>query len=64
MVPVEFLTVILPLIYEQPIVWDPGSRRLLVGSDSLKISALSSMPYGEYTQITVDFSQTAPYKVA
>lgn len=66
MVPLEFLTKILPLIYTREITWEPGSRRFVVGSDKpgiLEILALSVMPSEEYTQITAEFSQSAPYKV-
>ncbi|GAK54920.1 cell wall hydrolase/autolysin [Candidatus Vecturithrix granuli] len=66
MVPLEFLTKILPLIYTREIIWEPGSRRFVVGSENpeiLQISTLSAIPSSEYTQITAEFSQGASYKV-
>ena len=63
MVPLQFLTDILPLIYERDITWDPGHRQLVIGIQDLEISSLSSMPYGEYTQIVAEFSQSVSYKV-
>lgn len=63
MVPLQFLTDILPVIYERDISWEPGPRQLVVGIQDLEISSLSSMPFGEYTQIVADFSQAVSYKV-
>lgn len=63
MVPVEFLTKILPLIYEYDIVWDAAQKTLLVGIHNLEIFDLYSSPYGNYTRIAVDINQVTPYKI-
>lgn len=63
MVPITFLTEIVPLIYEGEIFWDPGRRLLQVGIMDLRISGLYASPYGEYTRIFVDMNQAPSYKV-
>ena len=62
MVPLEFLSKILPLIYEYDIVWDAAQRTLLVGTHDLEITDLYSSPYGDYTRIAIALSQVVSYK--
>jgi N-acetylmuramoyl-L-alanine amidase len=63
MVPLQFLTTILPLIYEQDILWDPENKKFWVGVHDLEISNLYSSPYGEYTRIFVEMNQAISYRV-
>ncbi len=62
MVPLEFLAKILPLIYEDDILWDTSQRTLLVGTHNLEILDLYSSPYGEYTRIAVAMNKVVSYK--
>jgi len=63
MVPLEFLSNILPLIYVDDIVWDAAQRTLSVGTHrSLEITDLYSSPYGDYTRIAISMSQVVSYK--
>ncbi len=63
MLPLQFLTNILPVIYDGDIVWDAGNRRLVVTSQDLEISNLYFSPYGDYTRIVVEMNQAVSYKV-
>jgi N-acetylmuramoyl-L-alanine amidase len=63
MVPLEFLTQILPLIYDGDIFWDPARRAFHVGVQELEISRLYVTPYGDYTRIVVEMNTTAAYTV-
>lgn len=63
MLPLEFITAILPLIYEGEIFWDPAKRLFQIGVQELEISKLYASPYGEYTRIVVEMSDAATYKV-
>jgi N-acetylmuramoyl-L-alanine amidase len=63
MIPLQFLTDILPLIYDGDITWDPGRRILQVGIKDLEISDVYSSPYGEYTRIAVEMNRVVSYKV-
>lgn len=63
MIPLEFLTKILPLIYDEEIVWDSATRTLKVGVQNLEIYNLYTTPFGKYTQIVVELNQAASYKV-
>jgi N-acetylmuramoyl-L-alanine amidase len=63
MIPLEFLTKILPLIYDEEIVWDSATRTLRVGVQNLEIYNLYTTPFGKYTQIVVELNQAASYKV-
>lgn len=64
MVPLQFLTTILPMLYDGKIIWDPGNRRFVVETQVLKISDLSFSPYGDYTRILVEMNQSVSYKVS
>lgn len=63
MVPLQFLTAILPLIYEGDIAWDAGNRRLVIAIQDLEISDMYFSPYGDYTRIVVELNQAVSYKV-
>ncbi|MBD3307501.1 hypothetical protein GF339_13815, partial [candidate division KSB3 bacterium] len=63
MVPLQFLTAIVPLIYDQEIVWDPANSRLVVGIQDLEIFDLYPIPYGEYTRIVVEMNRVVSYKI-
>jgi N-acetylmuramoyl-L-alanine amidase len=63
MVPMEFVTAMLPLIYEGNLAWDAGRRTLQVGFKEVEISNVYVSPYGEYTRVVVELNQTVSYKV-
>jgi len=63
MVPLEFLTKTLPLIYDYDLVWDGQQRRLTVGIQNLELLSLYASPYADYTRIAVQLSQNVPYKI-
>jgi N-acetylmuramoyl-L-alanine amidase len=63
MVPLQFLTEILPLVYEGDVVWDPGHRVLQVGVQNLEILRLYFSPYGEHTRLVADLNRKVAYKV-
>ena len=63
MIPIQFLTEILPLIYDSEILWDPGKRILQVGIQQLNISDLYASPYGDYTRIVLEMNQAVNYKI-
>lgn len=63
MVPLEFLTKTLPLIYEYNLAWDGRQRRLTVGIQNLELVSLYVSPFADYTRIAAQLSQSVPYKV-
>ncbi len=63
MVPLQFLTTIIPLIYADDMRWDAGTRRFIVQSQMLEITNLSFIPFGEYSRIIVEMNQVVSYKV-
>lgn len=63
MVPMQFVTDILPLIYEGNLVWDPAKRSLQAGLKELEILDLYATPFGDYTRIVLEISQITTYKV-
>ena len=63
MIPLQFLTDVVALIYKDDIRWDSGKRMLFVGIQDLKISGLYSSPYGEYTRIVIEMNQVVSYKI-
>jgi N-acetylmuramoyl-L-alanine amidase len=63
MLPLQFLTDILPMIYEGDITWDPGRRILQVGIKDFDITNLYTSPYGDYTRIVVEMNRSVPHKV-
>ena len=63
MVPLEFLTRTLPLIYEYDLLWDAQQRRITVGIQNLELLSLYASPYADYTRIAVQLSQNVPYKI-
>ncbi len=63
MVPLEFLTKTLPLIYEYDLLWDSKQRRITVGIQNLELRSLYASPYADYTRIAVQLSQNVPYKI-
>ena len=63
MVPLQFLTDILPLLYDGKVAWDPVKRNLQAGLQNLEITKLYVGPYGDYTRIVVELSQNVTYKV-
>ena len=63
MVPLQFLSTILPLIYDKDILWEPENKKFWVGVHDLEISNVYSSPYGDYTRIFVDMNQVVSYKI-
>ena len=64
MVPLEFLTSILPLVYDHELSWDAGRRTLFVGIQNLEILGLSFSPYGDYTRIVVETNKAPAYTIS
>jgi len=63
MIPLQFLTDILPLIYDEDIVWDAAKRTFKIGVQNLEIYNLFSSPYGDYTRLVVEMNRVISYKV-
>lgn len=63
MVPFEFLTKTLPLIYEDTVLWDARARTLTVGIADFAILGIEASPFAEYTRLAVQLSQPVPYKI-
>ncbi len=64
MVPLEFLTSILPLVYDHDLTWDAGRHTLFVGVQNLEILGLSFSPYGNNTRIVVSTNKAPSYTVS
>ncbi len=63
MLPLEFISEIIPLIYDGDIFWDPAKRLFQIGVQELEIYKLYASPYGEYTRIVVEMNEVATYNV-
>ena len=64
MVPLEFLTTILPLVYDHELQWDAGQRTLFVGVQNLEVLGISFSPYGDYTRIVIETNKAPSYTVS
>lgn len=63
MVPLSFVTDILPLLVNADVVWDPNTRTIEVGVQNLELFNVYASPYGEYTRIVVELNQVIAYTV-
>ena len=63
MMPLEFLTKTLPLIYENTVLWDARARTLTVGIADFAILGIEASPFADYTRLAVQLSQPVPYKI-
>ena len=57
MLPLEFLTTILPILSGKDVQWDASERKLRIGAQRLTMTALYASPYGDFTRLTVDLSE-------
>ena len=64
MVPLEFLTTVLPLIEDHELSWDATQRTLFVGVQNLEILNLFFSPYGDYTRIVLETNKAPSYTVS
>ncbi|PID59029.1 hypothetical protein CSB45_01045 [candidate division KSB3 bacterium] len=64
MVPLEFLSSILPLVYDRELRWDAARRTLSAGIQNLEILSLSFSPYGDSTRIIVKTNKEPSYTVS
>lgn len=63
MIPLEYVTNILPLFYDKEIAWDPSRRTLKVGSHRIEITSIQHTVYHDYTRLIIQTNRPITYRL-